>query len=124
MSTVTKQKNDDVPPRSRLSTVTEGFRALRVRNYRLFWISQIISLTGTWMQTTAQAWLVLQITQSPLQVSLVTTLQFIPVTLFTLFGGVIADRLPKRQTVIATQVLSLIQAAIFGLLVALNVIQL
>src|SRR5690349_14133485 len=125
MATLTEQKNDaETPPRSRLSSVTAGFRALRVRNYRLFWLSQVISLTGSWMQTTAQAWLVLQITHSAFQVSLVTTLQFLPVTLFTLFGGVIADRLPKRQTVIATQTLALIQAAVFGALVALNVIQL
>ncbi len=75
------------------------------------------------MQTTAQAWLVLQITNSAFQVSLVTTLQFLPVTLFTLFGSVLADRLPKRQTVIATQTAAMIQAAVFGLLVATHVIQ-
>src|SRR5260221_12710953 len=112
------------PQSQPIGGLTRGFRSLRVRNHRLFWISQVISLSGTWMQTTAQAWLVLQITNSAFQVSLVTTLQFLPVTLFTLFGGVLADRLPKRQTVTATQTAAMIQAAVFGLLVATHVIQL
>jgi len=107
-----------------LGSVTKGFRALRIRNYRLFWTSQVISLTGSWMQTTAQAWLVLKLTESPFALGLVTTLQFLPVTLLALYGGVLADRLPKRQTLIVTQTIALIQAAIFGLLVATNVIQL
>src|SRR5437868_64532 len=105
-------------------SVTHGFRALRIRNYRLYWISQVISLTGTWMQTTAQSWLVLKLTGSPFALGLVTTLQFLPVTILVLFGGVLADRLPKRRTIIITQTAALIQAAIFGLLVATNVIQL
>jgi MFS family permease len=104
--------------------LTVGFRALRNRNYRLYWLSQVISLTGTWMQTTAQSWLVLLITGSPFALGLVSTLQFLPVTLLVLFGGVIADRLPKRRTIMITQALSLIQAAIFGLLVASDAIQL
>src|SRR6478736_1003292 len=57
--------------------LVRGFRALRVRNYRLFFIGQLISLTGSWMQTTAQAWLVLELTRSPLALGLVTTLQFL-----------------------------------------------
>lgn len=105
-------------------SVTRGFNALRVRNYRLYWISQVISLTGTWMQTTAQTWLVLRITGSPFALGLITTLQFLPVTIFVLFGGVLADRLPKRPTIIATQTLALIQAAIFGALVSTHAIQL
>jgi MFS family permease len=76
------------------------------------------------MQTTAQAWLVLDMTHSPLAVGLVITFQTLPVTLFALLGGVIADRLPKRQTIMFTQGAALIQAAIFGLLVALHAIEL
>ena len=101
-----------------------GFRALQVRNFRLYWWGQVVSLTGTWMQTTAQAWLVLQITQSAFSIGLVTTLQFLPVTLLSLYGGVLADRLPKRETIIVTQTAALIQAFIFGLLVATGAIQL
>src|SRR2546421_12160879 len=104
-----------------LAGVTRGFSSLKVRNYRLFWISQVISLTGSWMQTTAQAWLVLQLTNSALALGIVTTLQFLPVTLLSLYGGVLADRLPKRQTLVVTQTLLLIQATIFGLLVATGV---
>ena len=102
-----------------------GFQSLRVRNFRLFWTGQIISLTGTWMQTTAQAWLVLKLTKdSPFALGVVITLQFLPVMLFALFGGVLADRLPKRATLVVTQTLLMIQAAIFGLLVATGLIQL
>jgi MFS family permease len=97
---------------------------LQVRNYRLFWFSQLISVMGSWMQTTAQAWLVLQLTNSAFALGLVTMLQFLPITLFSLYGGVIADRLPKRPTLVVTQTLLLIQALVFGVLVATGAIQL
>jgi MFS family permease len=107
-----------------LARLARGFSSLRIRNYRLYSISQVISLTGTWMQTTAQAWLVLQLTDSPFALGLVTTLQFLPVTLLALYGGVLADRLPKRRTLVVTQTAALIQATVFGLLVATGTIQL
>ncbi len=102
-----------------------GFESLRVRNFRLFWTGQVISVTGTWMQTTAQAWLVLKLTQdSPLALGVVITFQTLPVMIFALLGGVLADRLPKRASLIWTQSLLMVQAAIFSLLVAANAIQL
>ncbi|GAC1356271.1 MAG: MFS transporter [Herpetosiphon sp.] len=101
-----------------------GFKALEVRNYRLFWIGQLISLTGTWMQTTAQSWLVLQLTHSPLALGLVTALQFLPIMVLSLFGGVLIDRYSKQRILLATQSLALLQATIFGTLVALGMIQL
>lgn len=107
-----------------LSRFTHGFRALRVRNYRLFWLGQIVSLSGSWMQTTAQAWLVLQLTQSPFALGLVTTLQFLPIMLLSLVGGVLIDRFSKHRMVLTTQVLALIQATIFGVLVGTGLIQL
>jgi MFS family permease len=108
-----------------LAAAARGFESLRVRNFRLFWIGQVISVTGTWMQTTAQAWLVLKMTDdSPLALGTVITLQFLPVMLFALYGGVLADRLPKRRTLVITQTLLMIQAAIFGILVVTGVIQL
>lgn len=117
-----------MPPRrggSLFVGAARGFQALRIRNFRLFWIGQVISLTGTWMQTTAQAWLVLKLTNdSPFALGVVITLQFIPVMLFALFGGVLADRLPKRGALVLTQSLLLLQAAIFGGLVAFGIIQL
>ncbi len=92
-----------------------GFEALRVRNFRLFWFGQVISVTGTWMQTTAQAWLVLKLTDdSPLALGTVITLQFLPVMLFALYGGVLADRLPKRRMLVITQSLLMTQATIFA----------
>jgi MFS family permease len=117
------------PSRARIVTAlaaaARGFAALRVRNFRLFWTGQVISLSGTWMQTTAQAWLVLKLTQgSPFALGVVITLQFIPVMLFALFGGVLADRLPKRSTLVATQTLLMLQAALFGGLVASGALQL
>jgi MFS family permease len=108
-----------------VASAARGFQSLRVRNFRLFWIGQLISLTGTWMQTTAQGWLVLKLTNaSPFALGTVITLQFLPVMVFALFGGVLADRLPKRSTLVVTQSLLMIQAAIFGTLVATGLIQL
>jgi len=107
-----------------LGGLTRGFHALEVRNYRLYWIGQLISQTGSWMQTTAQAWLVLQLTQSPFALGLVTTLQFLPIMLLSLIGGVITDRLPKHRLIVTTQVLALVQALLFGALVASGAIHL
>src|SRR6266545_2269684 len=108
----------------RLSGLARGFRALRVRNYRLYWLGQLVSQTGSWMQTTAQAWLVLQLTHSPFALGLVTTLQFLPVMLLSLFGGVLADRVNRHRMIIMTQTAAMVVAAIFGALVGLGVIQL
>jgi MFS family permease len=111
-------------PRSLFAGVARGFRALEVRNYRLYWFGQLISQTGSWMQTTAQAWLVLKLTNSPLALGLVTTLQFLPIMLLSLVGGVISDRVPKHRLVLVTQSAALVQAAIFGTLVATGAVQL
>src|SRR5689334_1960799 len=105
------------PARS-LQTLKAGFHALGIRNYRLYWIGQLISLCGTWMQTTAQAWVVYSLTNSPMALGTVTTLQFLPIMFLSLFGGVMADRVPKRKVVFITQTAALIQATLFGLLVA------
>ncbi len=112
------------PPQRRWAGLTRGFRALAVRNYRLYWSGQLISLTGSWMQTTAQSWLVLQLTASPFALGLVTTLQFLPMMLFSLVGGALADRAPKRQLLLWTQSVALVRAVIFGVLVATGLIQL
>ncbi|HEY3341363.1 MAG TPA: MFS transporter [Anaerolineae bacterium] len=107
----------------RLDHLTSGFHALSVRNFRLYWIGQLISLIGTWMQTTAQSRLVYQLTNSAFALGLVTTLQFLPVMLFSLFGGVMADRVHKRNLMVITQTAFLIQATIFGILVGTGAIQ-
>ena len=93
-----------------------GVRAFRHRNYRLFFAGQLISLIGTWMQQVAQAWLVLQLTHDPLWLGLVSVAQFGPVIIFGLFGGVIADHLPKRKTMLVTQTVAMVLAfVLFGL---------
>src|SRR2546430_4837522 len=71
--------------------------ALRHRDFRLFWIGQLISQIGTWMQSVAQAWLVLELTHSPLQLGIVSALQFTPVLLFSPVGGALSDRFAKRR---------------------------
>lgn len=100
------------------------FSSLSIYNYRVYFFGQMISLVGTWMQTTAQAWLVLRITGSPFALGAVTTLQFLPITLFTLFGGVFADRLPKRKMLMVTQSVAMAQAFVLGTLVATDAVQL
>jgi MFS family permease len=79
------------------------FSSLRIRNYRLFFLGQAVSNTGTWMQRIAQDWLVLSLTGSATAVGVTTALQFLPMLLLGLYGGVLVDRLPKRPTLLVTQ---------------------
>ncbi|TQL21815.1 MFS transporter [Streptomyces sp. SLBN-134] len=79
------------------------FSSLRIRNYRLFFLGQVVSNTGTWMQRIAQDWLVLTLTGSSAAVGITTALQFLPMLLFGLYGGVLVDRLRKRPTLLVTQ---------------------
>ncbi|GFE14974.1 MFS transporter [Streptomyces glebosus] len=82
---------------------TGTFSSLRIRNYRLFATGQMVSNTGTWMQRIAQDWLVLSLTGSSTAVGITTALQFLPMLLFGLYGGVIADRFAKRKLLLFTQ---------------------
>jgi MFS family permease len=105
-------------PRARPS-LANAARVFRHRNYRLFFWSQSVSLIGTWMQTVAQAWLVLELTGDPFVLGLTTAMQFLPVLVFGLFGGLIADALPKRRTLIVTQVVQMLLAlSLFALTVS------
>ncbi len=79
------------------------FSSLRTRNFRLFTTGQLFSNTGTWVQRIAQDWLVLSLTGSATAVGITTALQFLPTLLFGLFGGMIADRYPKRAVLLVTQ---------------------
>ena len=92
------------------------FASLSVPNYRRYYGGQAISLTGTWMQMTAQAWLVLSITHSSTALGLIVALQTLPVLLLAPYGGVIADRVDKRRTMIALQAAMGVQALILGVL--------
>ncbi|CAG0941855.1 Putative bacilysin exporter BacE [Anaerolineae bacterium] len=79
------------------------FTALRYRNYRLWFMGQLSSLIGTWMQTTAQGFLIYQLTNSPAYLGLVGFASGVPSLLFMMYGGVIADRLPRRNLLLVTQ---------------------
>jgi len=105
------------------STITRTFSSLTIRNYRLWVVGQGISLSGTWMQTVAQGLLVLQLTGSGTALGLVTALQTIPVLLFGPWGGVVADRFPKRRILYVTQAVSSVLALLLGILVATGAIR-
>jgi MFS family permease len=96
------------------------FSSLAVPNYRRYFTGQAISLIGTWMQTTAQAWLVLTLTNSATDLGLVIALQTLPVLLLGPYGGVIADRVDKRRLMIVLQALMGVQALVLGLLTLLH----
>ncbi|MCC7106349.1 MAG: MFS transporter [Chloroflexi bacterium] len=100
------------------------FSAMRVRNYRLFWFGQLVSLSGTWMQRVGQAWLVLRLTDSPFALGAVTALQFAPLLALSLFGGVFADRLPKRKLMVVSQAVMAVQALCLAVLTTTNQVQL
>jgi MFS family permease len=99
------------------------FAALSVPNYRRYYGGQAVSLTGTWMQMTAQAWLVLQLTHSAAALGLVVALQALPVLLLAPYGGVIADRRDKRRLMILLQSAMGIQALALGLLTVTGVVR-
>ena len=93
-----------------------AFPAFKSRNYRLYFSGQLISLTGTWLQIVAEGWLVLQLTNSAFWVGAVAAVATLPSLLFSLFGGVIVDRFPKKKILYFTQSSSMILALIYGLL--------
>lgn len=95
---------------------SDTFRSMRSRNYRLYFYGQLISTSGTWMQTVALGWLVLRMTNSGFAVGVVTALQFLPMLLIGTYGGVIADRLDKRTTLIVTQSGMAVSAAALAVL--------
>jgi len=99
------------------------FQALRHRNFRLFWFGQLISLSGTWMQSIAQSWLVLDLTRSAFMLGLVSTMGMLPVLLFALPAGAIADRVNKRNLLIVTQVVMMVLAFILATLTALHMVR-
>jgi MFS family permease len=116
---------DPIPPATPLSSRLgalwrQTFSSLKVPNYRLYFTGQSISLAGTWMQMTAQSWLVLTLTHSSTDLGLVVALQTLPVLLFAPYGGVVADRVDKRRLMIVLQIAMGFQALALGLLTVLG----
>jgi len=101
---------DSAPPDGREAVMSSGLRAFRHRNFRLFAGGQLISIIGTWMQQVAQAWLVLELGGDTFTIGALVAAQFLPVAIFGLFGGVVADNIPKRATLLFTQLVSMILA--------------
>ncbi len=106
-----------------MTALGRGFRALRHPNYRLYWTGQSVSLIGTWMQSVAQAWLVLQLTGSPIDLGIVTALQTLPVLFVSSFAGVVVDRVRKRDLLVCTQSSQMLLALMLGLLVLTHTVQ-
>src|SRR5690606_243186 len=100
----------------RVPTLTATLPALRHRNFRLFLFGQFLSQIGTWIQTVAHGWLVLTLTNSPFMLGLVMMLGSLPILLFTLYGGVVADRVDKRRFIVILQSGMLLEAITLGVL--------
>jgi MFS family permease len=114
---------EEAPKPNPVSRLPAALRSLRHRNFQLFFSGQLISLTGTWMQNIAQAWLVYRITGSSLLLGSVGFASQIPVFLFAPLGGIVADRRNRQHVVIATQAASMILAFILSLLTLTNTVQ-
>ena len=113
---------EDILPQQKFN-IKKTFTALRYRNYRLWFFGQMTSLLGTWMQITAQGFLVYDLTHSPLYLGYVGFAAGLPSWLFMLYGGVIADRIPKRKVMIFTQTAMMILAAVLAVFSFLHIIQ-
>ncbi len=98
------------------------FRSLHNHNYRLFFFGQVVSMTGTWMQSVAQNWLVLQLSGSSLDLGITVGLQFGPVLFLGAWAGVLADRVDKRRLLIVTQSVAAVLALVLGVLAATGVV--
>jgi MFS family permease len=99
------------------------FAALTYRNFRLFWVGSVISLTGTWMHSAAQGWLVFELTNSPFYLGLTSTASTLPILLFTLLGGVVADRMSKKTIIMTTQIVLMVIALIMATIVSAGVVK-
>jgi MFS family permease len=101
----------------------KGFEVLRIRNYRLFWLGQWVSLIGTWMQSVTQAWLLTRLTDSPMALGLLGAASSAPLLVLVLFGGLVSDRANRRRVIMVTQALSLVQALLMAVLTLAGVVQ-
>ncbi len=100
----------------------ETFRSLKIRNFRLFFLGQLVSQTGTWMQSVALIWVVLRLTDDGVALGLTTASQFLPVLLLGAWGGVIADRVDRHRFMVFTQVGFTIVGGAFAILMLLDLL--
>jgi MFS family permease len=97
--------------------------ALRHRDFRVLWIGSVVSNIGTWMHIVAQGWLMYQLTDSPLYLGLVGLMRAVPLLAFPLFGGVVADRVPRLRVLYVTQSRALLRAACLATATVMGVVQ-
>ncbi|GFG55059.1 MFS transporter [Mycolicibacterium agri] len=100
--------------------LTATFASLQTRNYRLYFLGQSVSLTGTWMQKMAQAWLVLELTNSGAWLGITLAAQQVPLLLLGPWGGLVADRIAKRTILIGTAVAAMVPSLLLGVLILTN----
>ena len=122
-SSLSRPNPPSAPDPARKKALPKAFTALQHRNYRLFFIGQLISVAGTWMQSIAQGWLVYQISQSEFSLGLVGFAGAIPVLLVSPWGGVLADIMPKRTLMVITQTASMLNAFLLAVLTFTGVVQ-
>jgi MFS family permease len=126
---VTSPTTIDYPPTEPLTQLTspppwkQTFASLSVRNFRIFALSNIIAMTAVWMQRIAQDWLVLELSGSVTAVGITVALQFAPLLVFGLIGGVIADRYPKRSLLMICQTVSVLTSATLAALVLTGTVE-
>lgn len=106
-----------------INNLNNPFTALKHKNFRYYWFGMCISLIGSWMQNIAQPWLAYSLTESPFLLSLVGALQFTPLLLFSLFAGVLIDKLPKKKILLFTQSASLVITLLLAILVSTGHVQ-
>src|SRR6187402_3323504 len=99
------------------------FRSLRTRNFRLYFLGQVISGTGTWLQFVAQSWLVFRLTHSGVAVGVTLALQFTPMLLLGAWGGLLVDRVDKRRVLVLTTTASGVLALVLGLFTVAGTVQ-
>lgn len=101
---------------TRADRIRATFVAFEVRDFRIFWLGQLVSVTGTWMQTVAQGWLILLLTGSPFMLGVAVAARSIPVLILVVPAGIIADRFDRRRIILATSAAATISSAVLGIL--------
>src|SRR5689334_22558863 len=122
----TARANIEVAPQAdsmKPSTLRRVFKAFQYRDFRLMWIGACTSSIGTWMQIVAQGWLIYRLSHSAFLLALDQFLGGIPIFLFTLLGGVVADRVERRRILLASQYVQLASAALLAILVGTGVVR-
>jgi MFS family permease len=117
------EQGGDIPEQDLWGGRLTAFRALRHRNFKLFFGGQLVSLIGTWMQSVAQAWLVLKLTNSSLMLGVVSFASYMPIVLVALFAGVVVDHVDRRRLIIAAQTLLMLSAFVLAALTYTGVVR-